>query len=159
MQLTDMICSVNRRLEQAIEAQLKPNGLSIEQYRVLKALNAQNGVAMGDLAVRVFVDSPTLTKIIDKMVASANVYRGPDPRDRRRVLVFISRKGAETFERVYEAAARAENSVLGRLEDKKETELLAILAQLLADTETEMDDTSGAAHSYLDQQGVNVHLR
>ncbi|MCF1464819.1 winged helix-turn-helix transcriptional regulator [Agrobacterium vitis] len=70
----------------------------MEQYRVLQTLKVANGIAMGDLAARVFVDSPTLTKIIDKMVASADVYRGPDPRDRRRVLIFLSDKGAARFE-------------------------------------------------------------
>lgn len=100
MQLSNLICGVNRQMEQSLDAGLRSHGLSIEQYRVLQAVEVENGIAMGDLASRVFVDSPTLTKIIDKMVASADVYRGPDPSDRRRVLIFLSDKGAARFEAV-----------------------------------------------------------
>ena len=135
MELSDLICCVNRRLEQIAEVQLKPIGLSIEQYRVLKTLDAENGLTMGDLAVRVFVDSPTLTKIMDKMVASAHVYRGPDPRDRRRVLAFLSKKGAETFGRIRASVVQAESSVCSELAKGSEDQLKTILMQLLAGTE------------------------
>ena len=86
MDLPDLIRGVNRRLEQVLEAELKPKGVSLHQYRVLEALTERNGLPMGELATRLFVDGPTLTKIIDKMVESAEVYRGPDPHDRRKVL-------------------------------------------------------------------------
>ena len=95
MHLADLIRGLNRRLKQALEAHLKPGGFSLHQYRVLEALDAQNGLPMGYLATHLLIDGPTLTKIIDKMVASAEVYRGPDPHDRRKVLIFLSRKGAD----------------------------------------------------------------
>lgn len=140
MELSDLICGVNRRLEQIVEVQLKPIGLSIEQYRVLKTLDAENGLTMGDLAVRVFVDSPTLTKIMDKMVASAHVYRGPDPRDRRRVLAFLSKKGKETFERIRASVVQAESGVCSELAKGREDQLKMILMQLLAGTEAGAGD-------------------
>jgi hypothetical protein len=60
-QLLRLISGVNRHLLQNLEAQLRPSGLCIEQFRVLEALHAEDGLAMGELAARVFVDSPTLT--------------------------------------------------------------------------------------------------
>ncbi|HZG28322.1 MAG TPA: MarR family transcriptional regulator [Ensifer sp.] len=131
MQLVDLISGVNRKIEQAIEADLKPRGLAIEQYRVLRALKTDNGMPMGDLAARVFVDSPTLTKIIDKMVASADVYRGPDPNDRRRVLIFISDKGAALLADLLIFGEDAERSLIEHIGDQRAGELQEMLSLLL----------------------------
>ncbi|UNK39938.1 MarR family transcriptional regulator (plasmid) [Shinella sp. H4-D48] len=136
MHLVDLICSVNRKFEQSIEANLKPHGLSIEQYRVLRALDVVDGMPMGDLAARVFVDSPTLTRIIDKMVASADVYRGPDPEDRRRVLVFISDKGAEALARVESIGNDAQRQLNAKLGDEGSAELEEVLYLLLSDAKS-----------------------
>lgn len=92
MDLPDLIRGVNHRLEQALEAQLKPRGMSLHHYRLLETLADRNGQPMGDLASRLLIDGPTLTKIVNRMVASAEVYRGPDPHDRRKVLIFLSRR-------------------------------------------------------------------
>jgi DNA-binding MarR family transcriptional regulator len=127
----DLISGANRKLEQALAARLKPHGLSIEQYRVLKALNVRNGLPMGDLAARVFVDSPTLTKIIDKMVASTDVYRGPDPLDRRRVLVFLSAKGVKTYSELEGIGEDIQADLFERLGDEKTSQLATTLLQLL----------------------------
>ncbi|WP_018898127.1 MarR family transcriptional regulator [Rhizobium sp. 2MFCol3.1] len=96
-ELMELISGVNRRYEQAMEARLKPTGLPIEQYRILEALHRKDGLSMGELAIEVFVDSPTLTKIIDRMITGADVYRAPDPNDRRKVLIFLSDKGRATL--------------------------------------------------------------
>ncbi|WP_137132688.1 MarR family transcriptional regulator [Rhizobium sp. FY34] len=115
MQLSNLICGLNRQIEQTLDAGLRAHGISIEQYRVLQSVKIENGIAMGDLAARVFVDSPTLTKIIDKMVASADVYRGPDPHDRRRVLIFLSDKGAAKFKDVQSVGLDVERQLAERL--------------------------------------------
>lgn len=96
-----LISGVNRQIEQSMEARLKPQGVSIEHYRVLDALVRENGMAMSDLARQVFVDGPTLTKIIDRMIASSDVYRAPDPNDRRKVLIFLSQRGQARFQELH----------------------------------------------------------
>lgn len=129
--LIQLISGVNRRLEQAIEARLKPSGVAIEQYRVLKALDTLDGQPMGELAAQVFVDSPTLTKIIDRMIASADVYRAPDPHDRRRVLIFRSDKGAATYRSLQARLDGYEKTLVGQLERDDAGQLKALLESLL----------------------------
>lgn len=48
---------------------------------------------MGELADAVLLNHPTLTKMIDRMVSDALVYRVQDPDDRRKVLMFSSDRG------------------------------------------------------------------
>lgn len=134
MDLPDLIRGVNRRLEQVLEAELKPKGVSLHQYRVLEALTERNGLPMGELATRLFVDGPTLTKIIDKMVESAEVYRGPDPHDRRKVLIFLSRRGAAHFEDVGRLITSIQQEILDRLGKSDAAALTNLLSELLCGT-------------------------
>ncbi|WP_061020375.1 MarR family transcriptional regulator [Bradyrhizobium sp. CCH5-F6] len=133
MDLPELIRGVNRRLEQMLEAELKPRSISIHQYRVLEALTEQNGLPMGDLATRLLIDGPTLTKIIDRMVESTQVYRAPDPHDRRRVLIFLSQRGAEQFRDIGPVINSIQQKLLNRLGASDATVLTSLLSELLSD--------------------------
>ena len=65
----------------------------MEQWRILKVLSDGDGHSMGELADAVLLNHPTLTKMIDRMVSDALVYRVQDPEDRRKVLMFSSDRG------------------------------------------------------------------
>jgi DNA-binding MarR family transcriptional regulator len=154
--LADLIQGANRRLKQALEAHLKPRGFSLHQYRVLEALDAQNGLPMGDLATRLLIDGPTLTKIIDKMVASAEVYRGPDPYDRRKVLIFLSRKGADCLRDIRSLGISIQQDLVNRLGRAKAATLTSLLSELLVDP---APSYPGAATSLDPEQRSNRHAR
>ncbi len=55
---------------------------------------------MRDLANVVLVDAASLTKVIDRMVVEALVFRAPDPEDRRKVLICLASKGKALYERL-----------------------------------------------------------
>lgn len=131
MDLTDLVRGVNHHIERTLELKLKSAGLSLQQYRVMEALAAENGQPMGGLAARLFLDGPTLTRIIDRMVASAEVYRGPDPHDRRKVLVFLSRKGEARFNAVSATGASLEQEVREHLGAPQAATLARLLAELI----------------------------
>lgn len=156
MHLPDLIRAVNRRLKQALETQLKPNGFSLSQYRVLETLDAQHGLPMNDLATRLFLDAPTLTKIIDRMVASTEVYRGPDPYDRRKVLIFLSRKGANCLREMRSLGISAERDLVDRLGPAEAATLTSLLSKLLADP---VPSNQGAVTSVPARTGsINSHI-
>ncbi|MTE01478.1 MarR family transcriptional regulator [Paracoccus sp. YIM 132242] len=92
-QLSYLIARVNRMVEDDLTRRLQPDGFSIDQFRILKVLDHERPLAMGELAARVLVEPATLTKIIDRMVSEGLVVRLPDPADRRRVLVSLGPAG------------------------------------------------------------------
>ena len=147
MDLAELIRAVNRRLEQKMEGHLKPLGMSLEQFRILEILSRQNGLPMGDLAARLLIDAPTLTRIIDKMVAAAEVYRGPDPHDRRKVLIFLSRKGAAQFEGTSTLGAANKDELANRLGPAKTAKLTDLLSDLLASLQAPGKRASSAART------------
>lgn len=82
-----------------LTAALEPEGCSLEQWRALAFLADGAGRTMTELAEYALLPAPTATKLIDRMVADALVYRHPDPADRRRVLVYPTERGTALHQR------------------------------------------------------------
>jgi DNA-binding MarR family transcriptional regulator len=68
------------------------------------------------------------------MVESAEVYRGPDPHDRRKVLIFLSRRGAAHFEDVGRLITSIQQEILDRLGKSDAAALTNLLSELLCGT-------------------------
>lgn len=92
---------VNRGLAEALAAE----GMSVEQWRILRALSAGHGYSMGELALAALMPHPTLTKAVDRLIDDALVYRRQDEVDRRRVAVFLAERGQDVMRRLDEVAA------------------------------------------------------
>lgn len=130
-QLAYMIASVNRQLENELEERLRPGGVPIEQFRILEVLDATEPCAMGEIAAQSLIEPPTLTKIIDKMVADGLVYRSPDPNDRRRVLILMAPAGKALFKRLRGVSSAQEQRLVELLESDGATELRNLLRELI----------------------------
>lgn len=130
-QLAYMIASLNRQLEAELEDRLRPGGVPIEQYRILEVLDASEPAAMGEIAQQSLIEAPTLTKIVDKMVAEGLVYRAPDPNDRRRVLILTAPAGKTLFKRLRGVSTAQEQRIVDLLEGEKAAALRTLLKELI----------------------------
>lgn len=72
------------RLSRLVESALPETGLTLPQYRLLGFL-ARGPAAAARLAERLTVSRPTLTGVVDGLVAQGLVARSRDESDRRRV--------------------------------------------------------------------------
>lgn len=131
-QLAYMIASLNRQLETELEERLRPGGVPIEQFRILEVLDASEPLAMGEIASQSLIEAPTLTKIIDKMVAEGLVYRAPDPNDRRRVLILTAAGGKALFKRLRGVSTAQEQRLVEMLQSEKAAELKTLLRSMMA---------------------------
>ena len=129
-QLAHLIASINRQIEEDLEDRLRPEGVAIEWFRALNALSRKDGQPMGALAGQVLVDATTLTKLIDRMVAEALVYRAPDPHDRRKVLIFLAAKGRALWERLTPVVGEQQRQIFSELKGDKAEELKRLLLSL-----------------------------
>jgi DNA-binding MarR family transcriptional regulator len=110
-----LVGKVSERLAQRLERALGSGGPTLDQWRILDLLADGMGHPMVEIAVHVMVPPPTLTKVIDRLVNAALVYRRPDEIDRRRVLVFLSHRGREVHTKLAPQIARAENQFVEEL--------------------------------------------
>src|ERR1700709_1523300 len=118
-QLAYLIASLNRQFEADLSERLRPGGVPIEQFRILEVLDAKEPRAMGEIAAEALIETPTLTKVIDKMTTEGLVYRAPDPNDRRRVLVLTTADGKALYRRLRGVSQAQERRIADVLEVAK----------------------------------------
>jgi DNA-binding MarR family transcriptional regulator len=85
---------------------------------------------MTEIASHARVPAPTLTKIVDRLVDRALVYRRVDEVDRRRVLVFLSEHGRTTHERLTPAVAGIGHALMDELGSHDAHRLVELLGRL-----------------------------
>ncbi|WP_214365844.1 MarR family winged helix-turn-helix transcriptional regulator [Pseudonocardia sp. H11422] len=118
-------------MSRQLEGVLSHDGLSLDQWRVVDLLADGQGRPMTEIAGQIVVPGPTLTKIVDRLVDAALVYRLVDDSDRRRVLVFLSDHGRRLHDRLAAEVTHVEAEILSVLGAESER-VLALLAQLAA---------------------------
>lgn len=91
---------VTRRVYDYYQRRLSPFGLTPPQYFVLSALWQGDGITIGEIGERVFLDSSTLTGVVDRLERNDYVERRANPEDRRSVLVFLTTKAQELGTRI-----------------------------------------------------------
>jgi len=72
---------------------LEPLGLTYPQYLALLVLWEQDGIAVGSLGERLYLDSGTLTPLLKRLEAAGLVRRERSVDDERRVLVHLTDEG------------------------------------------------------------------
>jgi MarR family transcriptional regulator, organic hydroperoxide resistance regulator len=125
--LSQLIDQVAHELARRVEHALGPDGPTLDQWRVLTLLADGAGHPMTEIAAHAMVPAPTLTKIVDRLVDRALVYRRADAVDRRRVLVFLSEHGRALHARLAPAAGRVDRSIAGALAASDEARLRELL--------------------------------
>jgi DNA-binding MarR family transcriptional regulator len=121
--LAHLLAQANRQ----INRELTSEGVSLDQWRILKVISQHGGLAMREIAGMLSFHHPTLTKIVDRMVTDALVYRVPDPDDRRKIRIFLSEKGKAALEQQNERVSQHQ----GKVEDQYGTDQMLKLREML----------------------------
>jgi DNA-binding MarR family transcriptional regulator len=127
-----LITTVERRLTAAVASDLEREGVTVEQWRVLDELSQQEGLSMREIANLAMLPAPTLTKIVDRLVAENLVHRRSDPYDRRRVLVLLTPRGRAVRSRLDHVMQRHQSSLEAILGPSGLEQLTDLLTRLKA---------------------------
>lgn len=127
--LNRVLAQAERQVARQLERVLAEDQLTVDRWRVLDLLADGDGHAMFEIATAIAVPGPSLTKIVDRLVDAALVYRLVDDRDRRRVLAFASAHGIEAHARLAPRVAEVEHAILDALDEEADL-LLQLLGQL-----------------------------
>jgi DNA-binding MarR family transcriptional regulator len=87
---------------------------------------------MTELAEFTQLPPASVTRLVDGLVADSLAHRKADPRDTRRVLVHITRRGLALHRQLCERIAAERDAILGKVEDSEIAALLESLAGLVA---------------------------
>lgn len=108
-----LLRQAERRMTARLSAELVAQGSSVDQWHVLSSLSDGAGRSMSEIGSEVMIPPPSMSKLVDGMVALNLVHRRIDARDRRRVLVYLTPRGRRVHRDLaaaveqHEAALRA----------------------------------------------------
>ncbi len=107
-------------------------GLRVPEWRVLACLHDYDGAMITRLARFALVEQSRLTRIIAQMEARELVLRKNDPRDGRRVRVYLTEAGRALVTKLVPEARAHEAKLLARLSNDDGVQLKTTLHALLA---------------------------
>jgi DNA-binding MarR family transcriptional regulator len=126
--LAHLLSTLERHMVERQRAALGTEGCGVEEWRVINFL-AEGGHTMSDAARYAGLAAPTLTKLVDRLVTNNIVYRRIALEDRRKVRIFLTRRGKSLHRRLAEIVECCQAELLAETADG---ELIAELLRRLA---------------------------
>lgn len=123
------VCKAHRG---SVGGMLAEVGLHVGQEMVLIELWQADGLRGGELACRLGVEPPTVTKMLRRLEDLGLVERRPDPADARSFRVHLTEEGRGLEGPVLRRWRRAEEKTFGGLEPSERRELGRLLNKVRA---------------------------
>ena len=125
--VTNLVFTANW-VQNAFIEDLKPFGISPQQYNILRILNgAGDWVAMSEVKDGLLDKAPNATRLVDKLLKKGLIERNRSEADRRVVYVQISKTGLALFEEISQQESvvqKALNNHISEEEAKYVSEIL-----------------------------------
>lgn len=134
--LAQLLSQAEHRVIRRLGRVLEDEGCTVEQWRALVLLSDGGPHSMSEIGEFALLPPPTLTRLIDRMVAENLAYRKVDSSDRRRILVHISRRGRAVHRRLATRIERRRDVILAEADGAQVGQLAALLTNLVDDGES-----------------------
>jgi DNA-binding MarR family transcriptional regulator len=121
----------SRVVAERMSRSIGQDGITSDHWRVLRHLADETGHPMGEIAERLGMNPPTLTKLIDRMVGKSLVQRTADPDDSRRVLVYATDAGLELLQHLQPRIDQHHAALGSLLGERNARQLERLLTQLI----------------------------
>jgi DNA-binding MarR family transcriptional regulator len=131
MRAVTSVMRVQQILLSAVDAALKPHGLTFARYEALVLLSfaRTNKLPMRVMGERLQLHPTSVTNIVDRLQADGLVRRTPHPTDRRATLVEITADGLVRLDEATKSVTETDFGLVGLDEADKDT-LFALLARI-----------------------------
>ena len=107
-ELNNFLCfsmrAAMKKIDRNLSARLENYGISIPQSFILLVLRDEDGMTLKEIGNRTYIDSSSMTVLVDKLEKDGLVERKLDPQDRRAIRVFITPSGRKVADQIIEIA-------------------------------------------------------
>jgi len=128
--LAYLLARASHRISSGFHQQLSAIGVSVSTWRIIASLQA-GAVSVGELATRVLLAQPTLSKALDKLVDEGLLVRQRAPNNRRSVKVQLTAAGQVLLEQLIPLANQYESACFDHLSDAERGQLVALLQKAI----------------------------
>ena len=135
-----LLAAASEEASAQFHAEVRKQGLRVPEWRVLACLHDRDGAMITQLARLALVEQSRLTRIIVQMEERGLVIRQNDPKDGRRVRVYLTQEGRTLNAQLVPRAMHHEAALLARLADHGGATLKPMLRALLDMLEQDRKD-------------------
>jgi len=137
IRLTVQLVLAARRWRSLLDERLRVIGQSSARMEALAAIiNSPPLSAQVDIAKRLKIEGPTMTRMLDTLESDGLVERLPDPADRRSKLLRLTPQGERVLEDIFEIADELRDRLLDGVPSEKAEELNDLLGMLIGRLDT-----------------------
>lgn len=129
--LATLLLYCQRELLAGFVPYLEEHGLTLDQWRILTALQGTEGIPMAELANAAVLPPPSLTRNMDRLVERGAVVRVVDRADRRKVMAALTPSGRREVTELRRRERAAERAMAERMGRQRFDSLLAELNTLV----------------------------
>ena len=133
--ITGQLATTVRRLRSLSALELAALSLYPGQENVLLAIEKENGITLRDLAERLDVRPPTVTKTIARLSQQELVEKRPAPDNARQSQVFLTKAGEALVESALATQVMVEKTALKGIGQKDRKALRKLLKRINANLE------------------------
>ena len=127
--VTNLVYTANW-VQAVFNEELKPYGISPQQYNILRILNAiGDWTTMSEIKDGLLEKSPNATRLADKLLGKKLIERKASEEDRRVVYVRISKAGSKLYNEINSAESKIQKALTENLNDKQAAQVSKILDQ------------------------------
>lgn len=133
MRLATSIMRVQQMVLGALDAAVRPCGITFARYEVLVlvSFSREGRLPMSKIGERLMVHPTSVTNLVDRLVAQELVERSADPDDRRRIYVSLTPAGRRVLRKATKALTSIDFAV-GSLDDGDQERAYDLLRRLRA---------------------------
>ncbi|RFC66940.1 MULTISPECIES: MarR family winged helix-turn-helix transcriptional regulator [Mesorhizobium] len=136
--------SAARLSRTVLAARLNGHGFYAGQDQIMLALNNLDGQSPSELATRLGVRPPTITKTINRLQAQGVLEKRASQEDARQTHIFLTESGRETIKAIEKSVKKTEKQALRGLDKKEQKALSKLLSRIEANlagaVEADADD-------------------
>ncbi|WP_203257832.1 MarR family winged helix-turn-helix transcriptional regulator [Hyunsoonleella ulvae] len=111
---------------------LKPKGISIQQFNVLRILRGQKGnpATLSDIQERMINKMSNTTRLVDKLIKKGLVKKQINSTNKRKIDIKITTEGLNFLSQIDKLIDSKEVEIVSQLTDKEASELIRLLSKL-----------------------------
>lgn len=127
---TWLLSRANARSQGLLAEAFAAEGLRGYHFRLLAALDQHGPASQADLGRHTGIDRSDVVATLNDLVTRGLAEREPDPADRRRNVVTITKRGTRTLERLDAVLDAVQDALLGPLTANERKTFMRLLAKL-----------------------------
>lgn len=116
----------------ALASRLQAHGFYAGQDQIMLALGQEDGQTPGQLAARLGVRPPTITKMINRLQAQGFLDKKASDNDARQAHIFLTDPGRDAIRAIEKSVRKTEKQALKGLDKKEQKTLAKLLGRIEA---------------------------